>query len=66
MNSAILKGKWNQLKGAARVEWGKLTDSDLEIIGGQRDKLVGKVQERYGKDKAAAEREVDAWLARPR
>jgi uncharacterized protein YjbJ (UPF0337 family) len=35
MNSDRMKGKWKQLKGAAKVRWGKLTDDDLEVIDGQ-------------------------------
>jgi hypothetical protein len=31
-----MKGKWKQLKGAAKVRWGKLTDDDLEVIDGQQ------------------------------
>lgn len=61
MNSDELKGKWNQLKGEAKVKWGELTDDDLDKVEGERDKLVGKIQERYGKSKEAAEREVDSW-----
>ena len=41
MNSDELKGKWNQLKGSAKSQWGKLTDDDLTQVEGDRDKLVG-------------------------
>lgn len=61
MNSEELKGKWNQLKGKAKVKWGELTDDDLDVVEGERDQLVGKIQERYGKSKEEAEREVDSW-----
>lgn len=56
-----IKGKWNQMKGDAKVKWGELTDDDLDKIEGNRDKLVGTIQERYGKTKDEAEREVDDW-----
>lgn len=39
-----------------------LTDDDLDLIGGKRDKLVGKLQERYGIAKDQAERESDEWV----
>lgn len=64
VNWDIIKGKWNQLKGDARVQWGKLTDSDWEQIAGQRDKLVGKLQEQYGWDRERAEREADTFFSR--
>ena len=51
MNTDILQGKWRQLKGEARVQWGKLTDDDLDQVQGQAEKLVGLVQERYGYDR---------------
>ena len=63
MNSDELKGKWTQLKGKAKEQWGELTDDDLDKVEGQRDQLVGKIQERYGKTKAEAEREVESWSA---
>ena len=62
MNATELKGKWKQVTGEAKRHWGKLTDDDLKTIEGDRDKLVGKVQERYGKDKDQAEKEVNEWI----
>ena len=57
MNADILKGKWQQLKGEARVQWAKLTDDDLDQIEGNSEKMVGKLQERYGYAKDQAQRE---------
>jgi uncharacterized protein YjbJ (UPF0337 family) len=62
MNDDILQGKWTQLKGTVKVQWGKLTDDDLEQLDGKKDQLVGRLQERYGLAKDQAERDVDAWL----
>jgi len=62
MNSDILKGKWKQLKGTVRKQWGKLTDDEIDMIEGDSERLVGKVQERYGRTKEQAEAEVDRWL----
>jgi uncharacterized protein YjbJ (UPF0337 family) len=64
MNLDVLKGKWKQLKGEAKTQWGKLTDDDLDQIEGNTEKLVGKVQERYGYGREQAEREVDQWINR--
>jgi uncharacterized protein YjbJ (UPF0337 family) len=52
-----IEGAWKQMSGAAKQQWGKLTDDDLTVIAGKRDQLLGKIQERYGhaKDKAEAE-----------
>ncbi len=62
MNSQVLEGKWDQLKGKVKEQWGKLTDNDIMIIKGQRDKLVGKVKEKYGYTKEKAETEVERFL----
>ena len=55
MNWEETKGKWNQTKGAVKKQWGKLTNDDLTVIAGQRDQLVGKIQERYGIAKEEAD-----------
>ena len=61
MNWDQVQGKWKQVKGAAKTRWGKLTDDDLDVIAGQRDQLVGRVQERYGIAKDEAQRQVEDW-----
>ena len=62
MNQDQWEGKWKQWKGAAQEQWGKLTDDDLDVIGGKQEQLIGKIQERYGIAKAAAKKEADAWM----
>lgn len=57
----VLHGNWNQMKGKVREKWGLLTGDDLEHIAGHKDRLIGKIQERYGKSKwndAEIEREL--------
>lgn len=61
MNWEQVQGKWRQFVGSAKQQWGKLTDDDLDVIDGEREKLVGKIQERYGIAKDEAEAEVDKW-----
>lgn len=58
MNSDTLKGKWTELKGSVKQKWGDLTDDDLLEIEGNRDKLVGKIQQRYGRTRDVAEKEA--------
>jgi uncharacterized protein YjbJ (UPF0337 family) len=59
MNADVFAGKWKQAKGQVKDWWGKLTDDDLTRVEGNRDKLVGIIQERYGYAKERAEQEVD-------
>lgn len=54
-----IQGKWNQVKGNFREAFGDLTDDDLAEAAGERDQLVGKLQERCGYSQAEAERRVD-------
>lgn len=58
MNRDILSGKWKQFRGEIKKRWGRLTDDDLDTIGGDYDRLVGKLQERYGHQRDAVEREL--------
>ena len=62
MNQDILAGKWKQMRGELKTWWGKLTDDDFERIGGQKDKLIGLLQERYGYTREQAEQEVERRL----
>ena len=64
MNDDTLKGKWMQLKGEVRRQWGKLTDDDVAQIEGNSEKMIGKLQERYGYAREQAEREVNAFVNR--
>ena len=61
MNTDIAAGKWKQVKGEIKRQWGKLTDDDLDQIDGSTEKLTGIVQERYGKSRDEAEREISEW-----
>jgi uncharacterized protein YjbJ (UPF0337 family) len=64
MNWDIMRGRWLQVKGSARKEWGNLTDDDFAKIGGDKEKLVGKLQEKYGWARNEAEKRVDDWVQR--
>lgn len=64
MNRDIIKGKWTQLKGEVKVQWGKLTDDELDEINGNYDKMVGKLQEKYGYERDRAEKEADEFIGR--
>jgi uncharacterized protein YjbJ (UPF0337 family) len=63
MNWDQIAGKWKQVKGSAKQQWGELTEDDLTIAEGGRDKLVGRIQERYGLAKDEVERQVDHWTS---
>ncbi|WP_136637213.1 CsbD family protein [Pseudooceanicola onchidii] len=64
MNWDQIEGNWKQIKGEAQVQWGKLTNDDLDVVAGNREKLEGKLQERYGYAKDEAKREVDDFMSK--
>jgi uncharacterized protein YjbJ (UPF0337 family) len=59
MNEDVFKGMWKQLRGQVKQTWGKLTDDELDEIDGQRDKLIGKLQEKYGWTRMEAETQLE-------
>ncbi len=59
-----VEGNWKQFKGKVKEEWGDLTDNEITEAEGNREKLEGRIQERYGIEKAEARRQVDAWVDR--
>jgi uncharacterized protein YjbJ (UPF0337 family) len=62
MNWDQIEGKWKQLTGSAKQQWANLTDDDLQYIAGSKDKLIGKLQERYGLQKEDAQKRANEWL----
>lgn len=64
MNEETLKGNWKQFKGTLIEQWGKLTHDDLDVIDGKREQLIGKLQERQGLAREAAEKQVREWHQR--
>ncbi|PKO64094.1 MAG: general stress protein CsbD [Betaproteobacteria bacterium HGW-Betaproteobacteria-16] len=64
MNWDTIQGNWKQLTGQAKLQWGKLTDDDLQVVAGHREQLAGKIQERYGIAKDEAEKQINDWEAK--
>jgi uncharacterized protein YjbJ (UPF0337 family) len=64
MNWDRIEGNWKQLKGSVKVQWGKLTDDQLDVIAGKRGKLAGKIQETYGISKDETEKQLIDWQKR--
>jgi uncharacterized protein YjbJ (UPF0337 family) len=62
MNWDKIEGNWKQFTARIKQKWAKLTDDDLALIGGKKDELLGKIQERYGYAKDRAEQDVDDFI----
>jgi uncharacterized protein YjbJ (UPF0337 family) len=57
-----LAGHWEDLRPQLRSWWDRLTEADLAQIGGQRDRLISLLQQRYGYTRERAQQEVDRRL----
>src|SRR5882724_10917508 len=64
MNRDVMQGKWREMKGKVKEQWGKLTDDDLDKIEGTSDQLLGLLQQRYGYAREKAEEEYKRFTER--
>lgn len=64
MNEDTIKGQWKQFRGEMKKLWGDITDDEFDRLDGQRDKLAGVIQERYGRTREQAEEEIRRVLDR--
>lgn len=64
MNWDIIQGKWDQLKGSVKEQWGDLTDDEITQIEGSRDKMAGKLQEKYGWTKTEVDEKMNDFFRR--
>lgn len=58
MNKLTWQGRWNELKGKVKQQYGDLTDDDLTYAEGKEDELLGRLQQTTGKTRD----EVESWL----
>ena len=58
-----IEGSWDQFSGGVKERWGELTDDDVAELDGNKDQLIGKIQEKYGIARQAAADQVDEWAA---
>jgi len=59
MNQDIFAGQWKQMRGVLKSWWGKISDDDFDRIRGQKDPLIGLLQEKYGHTRDQAQQEVE-------
>ena len=62
MNKDILAGKWKEVKGRAKEQWGKITDDELDRAEGKADQMIGLLQQRYGYTREKAQEEYDRFV----
>lgn len=62
-----VKGNWHQFKGSVKSKWNDLTDDEIDQMQGDRERIYGKIQERYGEakwKKADIDNEFRNWSKR--
>ena len=57
-----VSGNWKRMQGMVKERWGKLTHNEIREAQGRRETLNGYIQSRYGIDRDAADKQIDAWL----
>jgi uncharacterized protein YjbJ (UPF0337 family) len=62
VNNDIMQGKWTQLRGQAKEQWGNLTDSEPDKTNGQTEPLAGLLQQKYGYTTEKAHSEIDSFM----
>jgi uncharacterized protein YjbJ (UPF0337 family) len=64
MDYEKFEARWHLAKGKVREFWGELTGDEIDWIGGRRDQLIGKLEEKYGMSHDEAQRQVDEFIDR--
>lgn len=64
MNADMANARWDEMRGDVQQKWGRLTNSDLDQVQGQLNKLVGLIEDRYGYSPRKAQAEVNRFLSR--
>lgn len=62
MNKDILQGRWKQFRGDMKRLWAEISDDEFDLVDGEREKLEGLIQERYGRSRDAARAEVQRFF----
>ena len=57
-----LQHRWTRMRPSLRHRWGRLSEDDLDAIGGRREVFVSLVQDRYSLSKREAEQRIEEWL----
>jgi uncharacterized protein YjbJ (UPF0337 family) len=63
VNTQVLQGQWNEVRGQLKKKWGQLTDDDLRFNNGNIDQLVGKIQHKTGEAREAIEKYLDELVS---
>jgi len=61
MNWVQIHNEWYKLRDVVRESWGELSNEDLAVIDGKRERFISCIQDKYGLARNEAERRVRQW-----
>ena len=59
VNTEVLEGNWNEIKGRLRQHWGQLSGDELDSAYGDVEQLVGTIQRKTGEARESVERYLE-------
>jgi uncharacterized protein YjbJ (UPF0337 family) len=59
MNKEIISGNWDIMKAKLKQRYARLTDNDLQYLGGLEDELIGRLEKAAG----VTREELEAFFA---
>lgn len=62
MEWSTIQGRWHEVAGLLKKEFGKLTHDDVTMSEGNRERLVGKLEQRYGYSHNQAEQALSHFV----
>ena len=64
MQRSDVAANWTGFRVRVKEQWGKLTEGHLDLIAGNRERLIGRIREVYGISQEQTEKQLSAWLKR--
>jgi len=61
MNWQDIKRRWPELHSEVRRRWEHLSDVEIQLAGGDRERLVERIKTAYGISREEARRQVERW-----
>lgn len=65
MNQLEFQVYWKERRGQIRLRWNKLSDNDIDRVGGRYGHFVRLLEQKYGISPNQAGAEIDQWLQQP-
>lgn len=56
-----ISGNWDEWKGRVQERWSRLSADEVDLIGGRREQLVGRIAAMYDLSRDQAERQLRNW-----